>query len=128
VVAREEPRTYPGSRYVDWLIPGIVGSTSWHEHVGSGFRSSGPDAEAAECRLVASPMLKREVPSPRSGADCVASARSGVPLLFGVFVLGLPIRGSIVTTSIVCLVGALAFGGVGLLLASRARTFEAYRD
>jgi ABC-type polysaccharide/polyol phosphate export permease len=30
-----------------------------------------------------------------------------------------------VTTSIVCLVGALAFGGVGLLLASRARTFEA---
>ena len=29
------------------------------------------------------------------------------------------------TTSIVCLVGALAFGGIGLLLASRARTFEA---
>jgi len=50
---------------------------------------------------------------------------AGVPLLFGVWVLGLPLRGSIAATSMVCLVGALAFGGIGLLLASRARTFEA---
>ncbi|HKC56567.1 MAG TPA: ABC transporter permease, partial [Vicinamibacterales bacterium] len=48
-----------------------------------------------------------------------------VPLLFGVFVLGMPIRGSLLSLSVVCLVGALAFGSLGLLLASRARTFEA---
>ena len=50
---------------------------------------------------------------------------AGVPLLFGAFALGMPIEGSILAISVVCLVGALAFGGVGLLLASRARTFEA---
>jgi ABC-type multidrug transport system permease subunit len=77
-------------------------------------------------RLVASPMHKREYLLAQVGGRLVLLApEAGVPLLFGVFVLGLPIRGSLVTTSIVCLIGALAFGGVGLLLASRARTFEA---
>src|SRR6476646_3013299 len=77
-------------------------------------------------RLVASPMLKREYLLAQVGGRLVLLApEAGVPLLFGVFVLGLPVRGSIATTSIVCLVGALAFGGIGLLLASRARTFDA---
>ena len=35
------------------------------------------------------------------------------------------VRGSIAALAIVSLVGALAFGGLGLLLASRARTVEA---
>src|SRR5258705_175383 len=54
-----------------------------------------------------------------------ARDESRVALLFGVFVLGMPIRGSLLSLSVVCLVGALAFGSLGLLLASRARTFEA---
>ena len=77
-------------------------------------------------RLIASPMRKSEYLLAQIGGRLVLLApEAGVPLLFGVLALGMPIRGSLVTTSIVCLVGALAFGGVGLLLASRARTFEA---
>jgi ABC-2 type transport system permease protein len=125
--AREEPVQVPGSRYVDWLIPGIVGlnimgTSMW----GIGFSIVQARMRKLLKRLVASPMRKREYLLAQVGGRLVLLApEAGVPLLFGVLVLGLPIRGSLMTTSIVCLVGALAFGGVGLLLASRARTFEA---
>jgi ABC-2 type transport system permease protein len=46
-------------------------------------------------------------------------------LLFGVIALGMPVRGSTFAIAVVSTVGALAFGGVGLLISSRARTFEA---
>ncbi len=125
--AREEPMQVPGSRYVDWLIPGIVGlnimgTSMW----GIGFSIVQARMRKLLKRLVASPMRKREYLLAQVGGRLVLLApEAGVPLLFGVLALGLPIRGSLMTTSIVCLVGALAFGGVGLLLASRARTFEA---
>jgi len=48
-----------------------------------------------------------------------------VPVTFGVFALGMPFRGSIWALTTVSLVGALAFGALGLLTASRVRTFEA---
>ena len=125
--AREDPVQIPGSRYVDWLIPGIVGlnimgTSMW----GIGFAIVQARMRKLLKRLVASPMLKREYLLAQVGGRLVLLApEAGVPLLFGVFILGLPIQGSLVTTSIVCLIGALAFGGIGLLLASRARTFEA---
>jgi ABC-2 type transport system permease protein len=125
--AREEPVQVPGSRYVDWLIPGIVGlnimgTSMW----GIGFSIVQARMRKLLKRLVASPMRKREYLLAQVGGRLVLLApEAGVPLLFGVLALGLPIRGSVVTTSIVCLIGALAFGGIGLLLASRARTFEA---
>jgi ABC-2 type transport system permease protein len=125
--AREDPVQVPGSRYVDWLIPGIVGlnimgTSMW----GIGFSIVQARMRKLLKRLVASPMRKREYLLAQVGGRLVLLApEAGVPFLFGVFVLGLPIRGSLVTTSIVCLIGALAFGGIGLLTASRARTFEA---
>ena len=36
----------------------------------------------------------------------------------------MPLRGSIVTLALICLLSALAFAALGLLLASRARTVE----
>lgn len=125
--AREDPVVVPGSRYVDWLIPGIVGlnimgTSMW----GIGFSIVQARMRKLLKRLVASPMRKREYLLSQVGGRLVLlPPEAGVPFLFGVLALGLPIRGSLVTTSIVCLVGALAFGGIGLLLASRARTFEA---
>jgi ABC-type multidrug transport system permease subunit len=125
--AREQTVNIPGSRYVDWLIPGIVGmnimgTSMW----GIGFSIVQARMRKLLKRLIASPMRKSEYLLAQIGGRLVLLApEAGVPLLFGVVALGMPIRGSLVTTSIVCLVGALAFGGVGLLLASRARTFEA---
>ena len=48
-----------------------------------------------------------------------------VPLLFGRYVIGMPLRGSLVAVAVVSLVGALSCGGLGLLIASRTKTFEA---
>jgi ABC-type multidrug transport system permease subunit len=117
----------PGSRYVDWLIPGIVGlsimgTSMW----GIGFAIVQARMRKLLKRLVASPMRKREyLMAQVAGRLVLLAPEAGVPLVFGVFVIGMPIQGSIAAICVVCLVGALAFGGVGLLLASRARTFEA---
>jgi ABC-type multidrug transport system permease subunit len=49
----------------------------------------------------------------------------GVLLLMGVLMFGMPIRGSILLIALVEFVGALAFAGIGLLIASRVSTTEA---
>jgi len=43
---------------------------------------------------------------------------------FGSLVFGVPLRGSLVALAMICLLAALAFAGMGLLIASRARTTE----
>jgi ABC-type multidrug transport system permease subunit len=76
--------------------------------------------------LVASPMRRREYLMAQLGARLVFLAPEVVvPLAFGVFALGMPLRGSMLAVAAVSLVGALAFGALGLLAASRVRTFEA---
>ena len=125
--AREQTVNIPGSRYVDWLIPGIVGmnimgTSMW----GIGFAIVQTRMRKLLKRLVAGPMRKREfLIGQAAGRLLLLTPEAGVPLLFGVVALGMPIRGSIALLCLVSLVGALAFGGVSLLLACRARTFEA---
>jgi ABC-type multidrug transport system permease subunit len=46
-------------------------------------------------------------------------------LLFAVFAFAVPIRGSLASLSLIILLGGLSFSGLGLLVASRARTVEA---
>jgi ABC-type multidrug transport system permease subunit len=47
-----------------------------------------------------------------------------VLLALGVFLFGMPIRGSLALVMLIAVVGALAFSGIGLLIASRAKTTE----
>jgi ABC-type multidrug transport system permease subunit len=48
----------------------------------------------------------------------------GVLLGFAALVFGVPIRGSVLVLGVVCLLSALAFSALGLLIASRAQTVE----
>jgi ABC-type multidrug transport system permease subunit len=48
-----------------------------------------------------------------------------VPVGFGVWVLGMPMRGSLVALAVVSIVGGVAFAALGIFVASRVRTFEA---
>ena len=125
--AREEPVQVAGSRYVDWLIPGIVGlSVMGNGLWGVGFPIVQARMRNLLKRLVASPMRKHEyLLAQVVGRLIVLTPEAGAPLIFGVLVLGMPIRGSIAAIGALCLIGALAFGAIGLLLASRVRTFEA---
>ncbi len=125
--AREEPLTIAGSRYVDWVIPGIISLNVMFTGVwGIGFPIVQTRMRKLLKRMVASPMRKREFLIAQVLARMLFLAPEViVPLAFGVLAIGMPIHGSLAAIAVVAIVGALAFGGLGLLLASRARTFEA---
>jgi ABC-type multidrug transport system permease subunit len=124
--AREQPMQVAGSRYIDWLIPGILGMNLMGTGMwGIGFSIVQLRLRKVLKRLVASPMRKSEYLMAQMIARLVFLApEMAVPLGFGALALGMPINGAIGSIVTVCLAGALAFTAIGLLVASRARTFE----
>ncbi len=124
--AKEEPVAIAGSRYVDWLIPGLIGMNIMGNSIwGIAFSIVQARLRKLLKRLVASPMRKREFLLAQVLARMLFLAPEVcVPLFFGVFVLGMPIRGSAIAIVVISIVGALGFGGLGLLLGSRAKTIE----
>jgi ABC-type multidrug transport system permease subunit len=116
-----------GSRYVDWLIPGLVGMTIMGTGMwGLGFSIVQARMQHLLKRLMASPMRKRDYLGAQLFARLIFLAPEViVPLGFGVLVLGVPFNGSWLALAVLSIVGALAFGALGLLAASRARTIEA---
>jgi ABC-2 type transport system permease protein len=117
----------PGSRYIDFLLPGMVGMGL----MGSGIWGMGFPIIDARRRM----LLKRLVASPMSRVHYLLSFLFSrlvflvldvtFLLSFGRIVFGVPLYGSLADLAVICLVGALAFSGIGLLIASRARTMEA---
>ena len=115
-----------GSRYIDFLIPGLLGMNMMGSSIwGLGF--SVVDQRRKK-------LLKRFVATPMSRVDYLASflfSRLSLLILevavmvgFGAIAFGVPLRGSLLTLGTICLTGALAFGGLGLLIAARPRTVE----
>jgi len=125
--AREDAVTIAGSRYVDWLIPGIVCLGIMNNGMWSiGFMTVQARLRRLLKRLAASPMKKSEFLLAQLIARLLfLGPEVAVPLLFGVLVFRMPINGSIANIAVVSLLGALMFGAVGLLLGSRVRTLEA---
>ena len=125
--AREDAVAIPGSRYVDWLIPGIVALGIMNNSMWSiGFMTVQMRLRKLLKRLAASPMKKWEFLLAQVLARLLfLGPEVAVPLVFGVFAFGMPVRGSIVAVALVALLGALAFGSIGLLVGSRVRTLEA---
>ncbi len=115
-----------GSRYIDFLLPGILGLNL----MGTGMWGIGFSVLTSRIKKT----LKLLAATPMRKTDYLASHLLGrlaflvieVPfiLLFGVLVFGVPIRGSLGTLALVCLFGALCFAGIGLLTTSRAATLE----
>jgi ABC-type multidrug transport system permease subunit len=126
-VAAEEPVQVPGSRYIDWLIPGMVAMGIMSNGMwGVGFSTVQARMRKLLKRMVASPMRKSEYLLAQLLARLLFLAPEvAVPLGFGAAAFGMPINGSIAAVAVVTLVGALAFGALGLLIGSRARTLEA---
>jgi ABC-2 type transport system permease protein len=126
-IAVEEARVRErGSRYIDFLIPGLLGMSLLGSGVwGTGFPIVDARRKRLLKRLVATPM-----PKPAYLGSFILSriallvAEAGALLLFGRLVFGVPLRGSLAVLGLICLLGALAFGGLGLLIASRCRTLE----
>lgn len=125
--ARDEPMQVPGSRYVDWLLPGIIGMNIMSTGMwGISFSIVQARMRKLLKRLIASPMRRRDyLLAQVLGRLVLLGPEVAVPLAVGALALGVPVRGSLVAVAVVACAGALAFGGLGLLAASRARTFEA---
>jgi ABC-type multidrug transport system permease subunit len=125
--AREEPLVVPGSRYIDWLIPGILGMNIMSTGMwGVGFSIAQARLRKLLKLLAASPMRKSQYLLAQMMARLMfLLPEATVPLAFGALALGMPIIGSFGSIAVVCLAGALAFTALGLLTASRASTIEA---
>jgi ABC-2 type transport system permease protein len=117
----------PGSRYIDFLVPGLLGMNL----MGSGMWGIGFAIVDARRKK----LLKRLLASPMSRAHYLLSflfSRLAMLylevlalLVFANLVFGVPVRGAWWQVGTVCLLSALAFSALGLLVASRARTMEA---
>ena len=124
--ARIEEVATPGSRYIDWLVPGLLGMNI----MGTGMWGIGFGIVVARSRK----LLKRMLATPMRRSHFLASlvisrlAFLGLEMLallaFAWWVFGVGNEGGFATLVVVALAGALAFGGIGLLTASRARTIE----
>jgi ABC-type multidrug transport system permease subunit len=118
--------TEPGARYVDFLVPGLLGMNL----MGTGMWGVGFSLVVARNgkllkRLVAAPARHSQL----LGAQLLSRLiflvpEAGALLVFAYFLMDVPIRGSLLTLSAVSLLGALAFTGLGLLTAARPRTIE----
>jgi ABC-type multidrug transport system permease subunit len=118
--------TEPGARYVDFLVPGLLGMNL----MGTGMWGIGFSLVVARNgnllkRLIAAPARRSQL----LGAQLISRLlflvpEAGALLGFAHFVLGVPLRGSLVLLIAVSLLGALAFSGLGLLTAARPRTIE----
>lgn len=125
--ASEEIVSEPGSRYIDFLLPGLLGMNL----LGSGVWGLGFAMVDARRRK----LLKRLVASPMSKAEYLLSfvlsrllmlfIEVGFLVGFGYLVFGVPVRGPVWQLLALCILGALAFSSLGLLIASRAQTIEA---
>jgi ABC transporter DrrB family efflux protein len=125
--AAEEQVVTPGSRYVDWVLPGLLGMNIMSTGMWSiAFSVVFSRMRKLLKRLVATPMRRSHYLLSHILARLVFLALEvGAIVAFGWVVFGVPIRGSLVALGLVSLVGAMSFSGIGLLVASRPRTLEA---
>jgi ABC-2 type transport system permease protein len=117
----------PGSRYIDFLVPGLVGLGIMSNAIwGLGFSIVDSRRRKLTKRLVATPMSRTYyLLSFLVWRMIVLVVEVGVPVGFGVLAFGVPVRGRLVDLAIVCVLSSLTFNALGLLIASRARTIEA---
>jgi ABC-type multidrug transport system permease subunit len=122
----EEHVTEVGARYIDFLVPGLVGMTLMSSSMwGIGY---------AIVELRTKKLVKRMLATPMRRSDFLLSfvimravfVLIEVPVLvgFGCVAFGLRVPASSLALLALSLLGAMAFAGLGLLVASRAQNTQ----
>jgi ABC-type multidrug transport system permease subunit len=121
-----KPFDEPGGRYVDFLVPGLLGMSL----MGGGLWGVGFVTVDMRIRK----LLKRFLATPMHRGDFLAAIIVSrlvflipevlVLLLFSRVAFGVVIHGSVFSMALLILLGAFTFAGIGLLVASRAKTLE----
>jgi ABC-2 type transport system permease protein len=119
--------TAPGSRYVDFLVPGLLGMNLLGSGVwGLGFAMVDLRRKRLLKRLIATPMSRAQFFTSFLISRLVVLTFEVIALVgFGVLVFHVPLRGSVPALMFIAVFGALSFSGLGLLVGSRAKTVEA---
>lgn len=125
-LARDAQIIKPGSRYIDFLIPGLIGMNL----MGGGLFGVGFVLVDMRVRK----LFKRLMATPIHHADFLLSLLASrllflmpemcVLLLVGWFLFGVPMLGSLGTLLVIILIGAFAFAGLGLLIGCRTEKTE----
>ncbi|HEX3724592.1 MAG TPA: ABC transporter permease, partial [Pirellulales bacterium] len=123
----EQEFNEPGGRYIDFLVPGLLGMSL----MGGGLWGVGFVTVDMRIRK----LLKRFLATPMRKSDFLAGIMISrllfmvpevlVLLVFARLAFGVVIYGSLAAVLILILLGAATFAGLGLLVASRAKTLEA---
>jgi ABC-2 type transport system permease protein len=118
--------TEAGGRYIDFLVPGLLGTSL----MGGGLWGVGYVIVDMRLRK----LLKRFLATPMRRRDFLAGVMVSrllfmipeilVLLLFARLAFGVIVHGSVALVGLLVLLGAVTFAGIGLLVASRARTME----
>jgi len=116
----------PGSRYIDFLIPGLLGMNLMNSGMwGVGFALVEMRQRKLLKRFVATPMRRSDFLLALSSSRLVLMViEVGLLLGFGVIAFHMRVEGSVFSVLVLASVGAVAFGGVGLLTACRAQKIE----
>ena len=123
----EEPVAIVGSRYIDWLVPGLLGMNIMGTGLwGVGFAIVHARTKKLLKRLVATPMSKAHYLLSHVFSRFLFLALEVVVIIgFAWIFFDVAVHGALWALAAVAVLGGLSFGGLGLLLASRVRTIEA---
>jgi ABC-2 type transport system permease protein len=118
--------TEPGSRYIDFLIPGLLGMNLMNSGMwGIGFALVDMRQRKLLKRFVGTPMRRSDFLMALTASRLVLMLVE-IALLLGLGVLAfhMQVLGSLFTIVLINTVGAISFAGLGLLTASRAQKIE----
>lgn len=124
--ARVEPFSEPGARYVDFLVPGLLGMNIMSSGMwGVGWVIVEDRQKKLLKRMVATPMRRSEYLLAFVFMRMLFLVVE-VPVLVGFahLAFGTPLRGRLLDLALLMVLGALAFAGLGLLVGSRARNSQ----
>jgi ABC-type multidrug transport system permease subunit len=122
----DRPVSEPGARYIDFLIPGLLGMNLMGGGMwGIGFVIVDMRIKKLLKRMIATPMRKVDFMLAMIASRLTFMVAEVVLLLLvGRFVFGMIIQGSVASIVTVSFFGSMCFTGMGLLVASRAQKIE----
>ena len=126
VATSESLVTEPGARYIDFLIPGLLGMNIMSGSMwGVGFVLVDMRSRKLLKRLVATPMRKTQfLGAMMASRVLMVFVEMALLLALGWIAFGMILQGSIWLVTVLSVLGAFVFAGLGLLVASRARKIE----
>lgn len=118
--------TEPGARYIDFLVPGLIGSNMMSAGLwGLGFTLVDMRVRNLLKRLAATPMRKIDFLGSFVAVRVILLfVELPVLLVFARLAFGVHIFGSIPLLACVCVLGTLVFSGFGLLVSARAKNTQ----